>query len=221
MSDLLRTGRRAVADGLVRSAGVRRRLPEGTGVALTFDDGPDPESTPALLDVLDRLGAVATFFCVGVRVAAHPSIVARALAAGHRVGSHSATHPEPWSLGLRAVHADYRRGRRLLEAATGGREGLFRPPHGHLDGSGALAMRAAGLRPWLWSRDPQDWRPGMTSAQILSGLEGLASGDVVLLHDGLAGASGAPVADRSATVEAVSGLVGRIRAAGMDCVTLP
>jgi peptidoglycan/xylan/chitin deacetylase (PgdA/CDA1 family) len=141
----VRAIKRPVSRALVRSARAREGLPAAGGaVALTFDDGPDPEFAPAFLDELRRLRIVATFFVVGHRARARPDLVRRALDEGHAVGSHSDTHPEPWTLPLGALTRDYRRGRQAAEAVVGRRVRLFRPPKGYLDGTGAVAMFGAG-----------------------------------------------------------------------------
>jgi len=114
----------------------------GDVVALTFDDGPDPDHTPAILDELARLGVVATFFLVGRRASTHPDIVRRILDEGHAVGSHSDSHPEPWRVSLRPLVLEYRRGRVHVEQAARRPVPLFRPPKGHVNASGAVAMRA-------------------------------------------------------------------------------
>ena len=205
----------------VRSVRARRGLPvPDDAVALTFDDGPDPEFAPAFLDELRRLGVVATFFVVGHRVRARPDLVRRALSEGHAVGSHSDTHPEPWTVPLPALARDYRRGRRAAEAAVSRRVRLFRPPKGYLDGSGAAAMLGAGVRPWLWTVDPGDWRPDVTTEEIVAGLDGLAGGDVVLLHDALEGPLAPSALDRSATLAALPAIAELAAGRGLRFTTL-
>ncbi len=201
--------------------GARRGLPVAEGaVALTFDDGPDPDFAPAFLDELRRLDAVATFFVVGHRARARPDLVRRARDEGHAVGSHSDTHPEPWTVPLRALSRDYRRGREAAEAALGRRVQLFRPPKGYVDGPGAAAMAAAGVRPWLWTVDPEDWRPDVTPDEIVRGLDGVRSGDVVLLHDAIEGPLAPSALDRSATLAALPAIVDLVRARGLRFTTL-
>jgi peptidoglycan/xylan/chitin deacetylase (PgdA/CDA1 family) len=205
----------------VRSVRARTGLPvAGDAVAITFDDGPDPEFAPAFLDELRRLGVVATFFVVGHRARARPDLVRRALAEGHAVGSHSDTHPEPWTVPLGRLTRDYRRGRRSAEAALGRRIRLFRPPKGYLDGSGAAAMLAAGVRPWLWTVDPGDWRPDVTTDELLAGLDGLAGGDVVLFHDAIEGPLAPSALDRSATLAALPAVAELVRERGLRFTTL-
>lgn len=137
-----------------------RLPPSAEAVAISFDDGPDPVFTPLVLDVLAWHGACATFFCVGRRLRQHPSILRRMIEESHAVGSHSETHRDAWTLSLPDLARDYRDGRLAIEEALGRSSRLFRPPKGQLDGRGALTMRAAGVSPWMWSVNPEDWRPG-------------------------------------------------------------
>lgn len=204
-------------------AGARYRVGAGE-LALTFDDGPDPVFTPQVLDALAAAGggASATFFVVGRHAAEHPALVRRIVDEGHAIGSHSDTHARLDELSGDAVAAELRAGRAAVEALAGTPVTLFRPPRGHLDRRGAVAMRRAGLRPWLWTVDPQDWRPGSTTSAIVDAVGRAAGGDVVLLHDRVAGddsPSGAE--DRSATVAAVPLIVEAARARGLTLVTLP
>jgi peptidoglycan/xylan/chitin deacetylase (PgdA/CDA1 family) len=204
----------------IRLVSVRHRVDQQRAVALTFDDGPNPDHTPLVLDTLERLGIVATFFLVGRHVRAHPALVRRILAAGHAVGSHSESHPDPWTVSWPQLVSDYRRGREAVEAVTGERVRLFRPPKGYVDGRGAIAMLAAGVRPWLWTKDPGDWQPDVTPDAILLSLGELEGGDVVLLHDGSERPLAPSALDRSATVACLPGIADRARAAGLHFTTL-
>jgi peptidoglycan/xylan/chitin deacetylase (PgdA/CDA1 family) len=205
-----------------RIAGVHHGLPAGRpDVALTFDDGPDPRSTPAVLDVLAEHGAVATFFLVGRRAAQHPGIVSRILQEGHAVASHSWSHPDPAGQRFAPLLREYRRGRQAVEAAAGVPVRLFRPPMGDVGPPSATAAVLAGVRSWLWTRDPRDWVPGCTTGEILDAVSVLHPGDVVLLHDGCELPLSEAALDRSATLAAVPVLIRRARAAGLDLVRLP
>ncbi len=213
------------ADGLAwtardRLAGVGRRVPEGT-VALTFDDGPHPSSTPRVLDVLGELGVRATFFCVGRNVRAHPGLVHRAVAEGHRVGSHSGTHPHPAGVRLRPLAEEYRSGRRALAEVLGTDVDLFRPPNGHLTVRSAVMVRRQGLATWLWSVDPRDWRPGVTADEVVRVAGAARSTDVVLLHDWVEQPQDDRALDRSATIEALPAVVRAVRGRGLDFAVLP
>jgi peptidoglycan-N-acetylglucosamine deacetylase len=218
----LRPLRRASRAALTHAAGVRRGLAPGTrAVALTFDDGPDPDYTGPVLDLLDELGVRATFFVVGEKARAHPQFLRRMAAAGHHIGSHSCSHPLPWTLGWRTLLHDYREGRRAAEAVTGQPVRLFRPPKGYIDLRGAAVMRLAGLRPWLWTIDPEDWRPGVQAGGIVRALDAMRPGDVLLLHDGLEGSLSPAALDRSATIVALPAIVALAREKGLDLVPLP
>jgi len=217
----LRFARSAASRVAVRGVRAREGLPVAEdAVALTFDDGPDPDFAPAFLDELRRLGIVATFFVVGRRTRARPDLVRRALDEGHAVGSHSDTHPDPWTLPLGRLTREYRRGREAAEAALDRRVRLFRPPKGYMDGTGAAAMLGAGVRPWLWTVDPGDWRPDITTDEILAGLDGLAGGDVVLLHDALEAPLAPSALDRSATLAALPAIAELAAGRGLRFTTL-
>ena len=225
MARLLRRPLRALkgraSGALVRGVRVRHRLPEADdAVALTFDDGPDPEYAPAFLDELRRLGIVATFFVVGHRARSRPDLVRRARDEGHAVGSHSDTHPEPWTVPLRGLTQEYRRGRLAAEAALGGPVRLFRPPKGYVNGTGAVAMLGAGVRPWLWTVDPGDWVPDVTADDLVRGLDGLTGGDVVLLHDAIEGPLAPSALDRSATLAALPAIAELAAERGLRFTTL-
>jgi peptidoglycan/xylan/chitin deacetylase (PgdA/CDA1 family) len=200
-----------VQDGIAQ---VRRRLPEGS-VGLTFDDGPQPGSTDRILDVLAELGVRGTFFCVGRNVRAHPELVRRIRAEGHAVGSHSLSHPHPRDTELRELQRDYLQGRRAVSEVLGADVRLFRPPHGHLGPAGAVMVRRLPVTTWLWSVDPQDWRPGVTVREIAAVGSRAGSGDVVLLHDWVEQPVAPEALDRSATVAALPVIVGAIRERGL------
>ncbi|MCZ2830866.1 polysaccharide deacetylase family protein [Modestobacter sp. VKM Ac-2986] len=206
---------------VVESIGrVERRVGAGE-VALTFDDGPHPDSTPRVLDRLGELGVVATFFCVGRNATAHPEIVRRALAEGHAVGSHSGTHPDPAELGIGPLAGEYRDGRAAVTAVVGREVPLFRPPHGHLTPRSAAMVRRQSLRPWLWTVDPTDWRPGVTAAEVAAVATSAVSGDVVLMHDWVEQPWAPEALDRSATIEALPAVVRSARDRGLVFTTLP
>ncbi len=173
-----------VAPSAAHRLGLPRTLPGAGGVALTFDDGPHPEGTPAILEVLARAGALATFFVVGEQVRRRPALVAEIAAAGHLVGLHGDRHRLQLRLGAAALRDDLRRGSAAIEDALGHGPVWHRPPYGIYSPSGLLAARSAGLRPLLWSRWGKDWRKFTTPARIAARvLPGVLPGDVILLHD--------------------------------------
>jgi peptidoglycan/xylan/chitin deacetylase (PgdA/CDA1 family) len=153
-------------------------------VALTFDDGPDPGSTPVFLDVLAGRGVRATFFMLGGMLERAPGLAAEVVAAGHEVGVHGFEHRY---LPLRspvAAWSDLTRATELIAAATGRRPRFFRPPYGVLSGPSLLVARQLGLTPVLWRAWGREWDPGATGDSVVECLlRGLGGGVTVLLHD--------------------------------------
>ncbi len=152
-------------------------------VALTFDDGPDPEGTPAVLDALHRLGWTATFFMLGKQVQRHPEVAAAVVSAGHEAAVHGFSHRNHLARGPVDVHRDVARAASVVAAATGMRPSWFRPPYGVLTVGSLTAARSAGLRPVLWTAWGRDWEP-RSPVQVASTINAqLSSGGTVLLHD--------------------------------------
>lgn len=154
-------------------------------VALTFDDGPDPEVTPRVLDLLAAAGARATFFCIGRRAAAHPALVAEIARRGHRIENHSHRHPHLFACYPAAgLRREVERAQDAIEAATGRRPRLFRAPAGLRNPLLDRVLHRAGLRLVSWTRRGFDTvgREPRTIARRL--LQGLTAGDILLLHDG-------------------------------------
>lgn len=176
---------------VIKRALARHALPRENRdtVLLTFDDGPHPEGTPAILDVLRRFNARAIFFVVGSRVHRAPDLLRRVTAEGHILGNHSFAHPLGRQLGLWACRRDIEQCQTLIQSLTGVRPTLFRPPLGRLSAASTVAPRLAGLQPMLWSVDADDWRLRHTAevpaaaARLLGQLSGRPLHDIVLMHD--------------------------------------
>ncbi|HZP73599.1 MAG TPA: polysaccharide deacetylase family protein [Gaiellaceae bacterium] len=153
-------------------------------VALTFDDGPHAEGTPAVLDVLAQRGATATFFLVGEQVRAHRALAREIADAGHEIALHGDRHTLLLRRRVAELADDLRRATAELEDTTGRTPALYRPPYGVFS-AGALALvRSLGLVPLLWSRWGRDWERRATPSKIAArATRGLRPGDVVLLHD--------------------------------------
>jgi peptidoglycan-N-acetylglucosamine deacetylase len=167
-----------------RAMGIPLRLEGATGVALTFDDGPHPEGTPAVLEILARAQARATFFLVGEQVLARPKLAGQIAAAGHVIALHCHRHRLELRLTHAQLDADLRHAAAAIEDATGVSPRWHRPPYGIYSGAGLRAARDAGLRPLLWSRWGKDWRKFTTPARITArATRDLSDGDVILLHD--------------------------------------
>ena len=190
-------------------------------LALTFDDGPDPAFTPAVLDVLAHFGATATFFVVGRNALAHPGLVARAVAEGHVVANH--THDHRWldRLDPAAVADEVDRGAADLAAVGVTGSGIFRPPRGLTSPAVAGLTRRRGLRSVFWS-DCLEAHHGPMSHSVAAVVDRAGPGSVVLAHDG--GRIDGPNPqrlDRSRTVESLPGLLAGLERRRLRTVTLP
>jgi peptidoglycan/xylan/chitin deacetylase (PgdA/CDA1 family) len=153
-------------------------------VCLTFDDGPHPDHTPRVLDVLKEHSAPATFFVVGQQVQRHPDLVRRIVAEGHLVGHHTYSHSDPQITSASQLLAELDQTNQLLEALLGHRPVFFRPPHGKLTPAKLFRLWRAGQRIILWNSDPKDVQ-SESSATIRQWFTDhpLKPGDLVLLHD--------------------------------------
>jgi peptidoglycan-N-acetylglucosamine deacetylase len=163
-----------------------QRLPAGAdagSVALTFDDGPDPDATEAVLDALDEAGARATFFLVGEQLLDHGELGREILRRGHAIGLHCFRHQAIGELGGEETRADLLEGLDAIESATGERPTLFRPTYGWLGEQSYAAALELGLRIVYWSAWGMDWEP-LPPERIADLVErDLESGSIVLLHD--------------------------------------
>jgi len=173
-----------IVPGLGALLGVKMRDESSEGVALTFDDGPHPQGTPAVLETLREAGATATFFLAGEQVERRPALAAEIVAAGHRVELHCYRHRNLLRLTVGEFLDDAERARAAIEEATGQEIADYRPPYGIFSAATLRAVRRRGWRPVLWSRWGRDWtrRANPESIARRSGA-GIEAGDVVLLHD--------------------------------------
>lgn len=170
--------------------GIARTLRDRDGgahagdVALTFDDGPHPQGTPAVLDVLAAGGVRATFFLVGEQVERHPALAAEIAAAGHGIALHGHRHRNLMRVAPRTLADDLRRAHTVIAEASGVAPSVYRPPYGIFTPAGLLLARRHGWEPLLWSRWGKDWRrlakPATIARRVTAGVVG---GDVLLLHD--------------------------------------
>lgn len=164
--------------------GIRGALGRPGAVALTFDDGPHPQGTPAVLERLAEAGARATFFLVGEQVERYGALAAEIVAAGHEVALHGHTHRGHLRLRPAAVREDLLRGAAVVAQAAGRPPRLHRPPFGLYSAASLALVRRTGLEPLLWSRHGRDWSPRASDRSIAERLgAGVRSGEVLLLHD--------------------------------------
>jgi peptidoglycan/xylan/chitin deacetylase (PgdA/CDA1 family) len=198
------------------------RLPEAAAarreIALTIDDGPDPDVTPAVLDMLDAAGAKASFFCIGARARRHPGLCREIVARGHRVENHGDSHSKAFAaFGPGRLRADIAAAQAALHEITGQAPRFFRPTAGLRSPLLDPVLSRLGLRLAAWTRrgfDTQD-RDATRVYERLA--RGLAPGDILLLHDGNAvrAPSGRPV-----IAEVLPRLLADMRAASLAAVTL-
>lgn len=171
----------------------RRFVSTGNEVWLTIDDGPDPEDTPRLLDLLDGAGARATFFVRGDRAEAHAGLVHEIIARGHGVANHTYSHPQFsfWCASPRRAAAEIDRCTAVLREITGRTPIWFRAPVGMANPFVHIALRARGLRLVGWSDRGFDTIKGSAPAAIVRRIfRGLRPGGIVLLHEGRRSAAG-------------------------------
>jgi peptidoglycan/xylan/chitin deacetylase (PgdA/CDA1 family) len=178
---------------------VTRGPKDARGVALTFDDGPDPVTTSAVLDALDVAGVKGTFFVIGRKAEAHPDVVRDILRRGHAVGLHSYAHDRLFSLrSARAVRADLERGIEAIAKITGVRPRLFRPPIGHTNPTIARVADDLDLVVIGWSVSARDGTGRARAPEVVARVASrLTGGAIVLLHDAAERGDHAPTAART------------------------
>jgi peptidoglycan/xylan/chitin deacetylase (PgdA/CDA1 family) len=170
---------------LCAALGIARRLDlEPGAVGLTFDDGPHPQGTPAVLEALAAAGAHATFFVVGEQLRAYATVAGEIVAAGHRLAVHGDRHICTSVRTPRGLRADLDRCGALVEELTGAANTRYRPPFGIFSPFALAESRRRGWTPLLWSAWGRDWRASATPDAIAQrATRAIAAGDVVLLHD--------------------------------------
>jgi peptidoglycan/xylan/chitin deacetylase (PgdA/CDA1 family) len=179
-------------------------------ISVTFDDGPDPEVTPRVLDLLDRHRAKATFFCVAEKAAAHPDLAREIVRRGHGVANHSLRHSNAFALyGIFRLRRDVESAQAILGGLTGRRPSFFRAPVGLRSPLLDPVLARCGLRYVSWTRRGLDG-VDRNAARVLRRLAGaLAAGDILLLHD-----------TRPTVLAVLPDLLERVAAQGLTSVTL-
>ena len=178
-------------------------------IALTFDDGPVPQ-TAHVLDVLRRHHARATFFVLGELAATRPALLRRMVREGHAIGDHSWDHGQFWHQDAAAIRREVRRTAAVIRRATGSSPRLLRPPFGESDAVVRRIARQEGMAIVLWSVDPLDWRDRDTDKVIRRIVKRARPGAIILAHD-----------IRPTTRRAIPEVIERLQAKGYVFVTVP
>ncbi|MEO8578753.1 MAG: polysaccharide deacetylase family protein [Gemmatimonadales bacterium] len=195
------------------------RIPgEGKVVALTFDDGPNPDATPRILDTLRDRGVRATFFVLGSHAERWPELVRRISHEGHQIGNHGYFHRKLQFKSPFYVSRDIRLGIRAIRRAGGPKPRYFRAPHGFRSPWTTPIALSYGERTVGWSLGVWDSdRPGVDEI-VRRTLEGVSPGSIVLLHDG---DGYNPDGDRMQTADALPQIIDRLKEQGYEFATLP
>ncbi|MGW0899329.1 polysaccharide deacetylase family protein [Streptomyces goshikiensis] len=210
--------RQAAAKPAVRTRPILELPAETTpanAMTLTFDDGPDPRYTPAVLDTLARYGVRAMFFVCGEMATEHPDLLRRMVAEGHVIGNHTWTHPHLPKLSRPALASEIGRTSDVVHEAVGEAPVWFRAPYGEWNRAAFEIGAELGMEPLAWTVDTLDWKEPGTAAIVSRALKGAAPGVIVLSHD----AGG----NRSQTVQALGAYLPQLIGRGyrMTLPTLP
>jgi peptidoglycan/xylan/chitin deacetylase (PgdA/CDA1 family) len=204
---------------LAMFAPVMVRLPDaGNVIALTFDDGPHPTTTRAVLETLARFGVQATFFVLGEKVRAAPDVLREIARAGHTIGIHGDRHDRLLSLrSPKRIVAELEHARACVAEIIGHKPCLFRPPVGHVSPRTAVAARQLGLTIVGWSVRGRDGLARTSASDVERRVcAGVRAGAIVLLHDA------AEQGDREpAGVAALPAILEHAIHAGLQCIALP
>ncbi len=153
-------------------------------VFLTFDDGPDREWTPRILDELARAQVQATFFMIGTAAVREPALVRRIASEGHAIGNHTASHRHPWAMRTSAARQEVQEGSRMIAGILGQPPRFFRAPHGRERACMTDEATRCGQQLVRWDLSAVDWGPLGRADRIAARLQRTAADDIVLMHDG-------------------------------------
>jgi peptidoglycan/xylan/chitin deacetylase (PgdA/CDA1 family) len=185
-------------------------------IAMTFDDAPDANFTPKILDILKKNGVKATFFVVGWRVEAYPDIVKRIVAEGHILGNHSYNHANLPKLKDDAFHEQIIKTDRLIEKFTGFTPNIVRPPYGNVTERQVQWLVTQKKVIVNWNVDSLDWK-GLKAEEVATNvLTHVHAGSIILQHSGT-GTGG----DLSGTVKALPKIIDELKNEGFKLVTIP
>lgn len=175
-------------------------------VALTFDDGPSPNTTPRLLDILQEKDVPATFFSLGNMARTNPDIIKRAKKEGHEIGSHTLSHQNLIRIPATVVQADINEAKDIIKSITGKLPEYTRPPYGNIND---IVRAAVGTPMILWSVDTEDWKTKTTESIVSIAMSEVHDGAIILMHD-----------IYPTSVDAVPTLVDTLREEGYEFATI-
>lgn len=181
-------------------------------IALTFDDGPHPKKTDAILDVLEEYGVRATFFVIGENVGYYPAPLRRAVALGHEIGNHTFSHGRTARLNAKELEEEIRRAESALESVASVTTKLFRPPEGVCSDTVVETAGKLGYRVILWNVDTRDWDKASTEDIVKCVRNGVRNGSIILFHD--------YTAPGTHTVTALKRIIPELIAEGYEFVTV-
>lgn len=195
-----------VDDSVIRSGRTSQKL-----IAITVDDGPYPQATERILDVLREKEVRATFFVLGRSVETYPALVERTVQEGHEIATHGYSHRNMARLSAEECRQEWERTEKALSARGIAKPTLFRPPSGAYGDTLVRTARACGYRVILWDVDPRDWEGASTDTIVKRITEEVQAGSIILLHDGQY-----PIHN----AEALRTVIDRLRAEGYSFVTV-
>jgi len=181
-------------------------------IALTFDDGPHPKYTAAILDLLAKYDAKATFFIIGKNAEKYPEVVLRSYSEGHELANHTFSHP--FKVSVAELQKELRQTKEIIYSITGFSPALFRPVGGNYNDSMINAAVRDGYKVvmWSWHQDTQDWKQPGVKKITQKVLKGSKPGDIILFHDG--------GGDRSQTIKALEEILPVLKKQGYTFVTI-
>ncbi len=181
-------------------------------IALTFDDGPHPKKTDAILDLLEEYGIRATFFVIGENVGNYPAPLLRAVSSGHEIGNHTFSHGRTARLSAEELESEIRKAEQTLLTVANVRTSLFRPPEGVCSDTVLRAAKTLGYRVILWNVDTRDWDKASAEEIVKCVRANVRNGSILLFHD--------YTAPGTNTLEALRRLIPELIADGYEFVTV-
>ena len=195
---------------------VRQWTPQIPSIAITFDDGPDNEYTPKILDILREHGVRATFFLIGHSVEKYPKVAKRIIAEGHAIGNHTYHHVNLANMAPWQVVTELEKANTVLAQVVNQQPSAVRPPYGALDSLAIEAIAEKGYKVVLWTIDSLDWH-GLSAKEVLDNVIPELKNGTILLHH----SAGGPEEDLSGMLEALPVIIETLKKQGYSFLTIP